>query len=134
MKDKKKSKRFSFLIYFFILILAIFLIYFIVNQMNQRYTTIATSDMVSMVYDEGDDNNVLSFEAIQNGDETTLNVQFIDNCLYSIFSIGFCRKNHVGGSWKPFICSCIGNLFLFNRRILVGNCTIFCDGMSYSIC
>ena len=78
MKDKKKSKRFSFLIYFFILILAIFLIYFIVNQMNQRYTTIATSDMVSMVYDEGDDNNVLSFEAIQNGDETTLNVQFID--------------------------------------------------------
>ena len=46
--------------------------------MNQRYTTIATSDMVSMVYDEGDDNNVLSFEAIQNGDETTLNVQFID--------------------------------------------------------
>ncbi len=78
MKDKKKSKRFSFLIYFFILILAIFLIYFIVNQMNQRYTTIATSDMVSKVYDEGDDNNVLSFEAIQNGDETTLNVQFID--------------------------------------------------------
>ena len=52
MKDKKKSKRFSFLIYFFILILAVFLIYFIVNQMNQRYT--------------------------QDGNETTLNITFVN--------------------------------------------------------
>ena len=77
MKDKKKSKRFSFLIYFFILVLAVFLIYFIVNQMNQRYVSIATSDLVHYVYDEGDDYDVLSFETVQNGDETTINLQLI---------------------------------------------------------
>ena len=77
MKDKKKSKRFSFLIYFFILILAIFLIYFIVNQMNQRYTTVATSNAVSLVYDDKDDYDIVSFEAVENGNETTLNITFV---------------------------------------------------------
>ena len=77
MKDKKKSKRFSFLIYFFILILAVFLIYFIVNQMNQRYTTVATSNAVSLVYDDKDDYDVVSFEAVENGNETTLNITFV---------------------------------------------------------
>ena len=77
MKDKKKSKRFSFLIYFFILILAVFLIYFIVNQMNQRYTSVATSNAVSLVYDDKDDYDVVSFEAVENGNETTLNITFV---------------------------------------------------------
>ena len=77
MKDKKKSKRFSFLIYFFILILAVFLIYFIVNQMNQRYTTVATSNAVSLVYDDKDDYDIVSFEAVENGNETTLNITFV---------------------------------------------------------
>ena len=77
MKDKKKSKRFSFLIYFFILILAVFLIYFIVNQMNQRYTSVATSNAVSLVYDDKDDYDIVSFEAVENGNETTLNITFV---------------------------------------------------------
>lgn len=77
MKDKKKSKRFSFLIYFFILILAVFLIYFIVNQMNQRYTSVATSNAVSLVYDDKDDYDIVSFEAVENGSETTLNITFV---------------------------------------------------------
>ena len=83
-KEKKKSKWFSFLIYFFIIVLGIFLIYFIVNQMNQRYTSIATSDMVNLVYDQEDNYDVLSFEAVQNGDETTLNVTFIDESTYQV--------------------------------------------------
>ena len=78
MKDKKKSKRFSFLIYFFILILAVFLIYFIVNQMNQRYTSVATSNAVSLVYDDKDDYDIISYEAIQDGNETTLNITFVN--------------------------------------------------------
>ena len=69
MKEKKKSKRFNFLIYFFILVLGIFLIYFIVNQVNQRYQSIATSDMVNMVYNDEDNYDILSFEVVQNGDE-----------------------------------------------------------------
>lgn len=77
MKDKKKSKRFSFLIYFFILILAVFLIYFIVNQMNQRYTSVSTSNAVSLVYDDKDDYDIVSFEAVENGNETTLNITFV---------------------------------------------------------
>ncbi len=77
MKDKKKSKRFSFLIYFFILILAVFLIYFIVNQMNQRYTSVATSNAVSLAYDDKDDYDIVSFEAVENGNETTLNITFV---------------------------------------------------------
>ncbi len=83
-KEKKKSKWFSFLIYFFIIVLGIFLIYFIVNQMNQRYTSIATSDMVNLVYNQEDNYDVLSFEAVQNGDETTLNVTFIDESTYQV--------------------------------------------------
>ena len=82
MKEKKKSKRFNFLIYFFILVLGIFLIYFIVNQVNQRYQSIATSDMVNMVYNDEDNYDILSFEVVQNGDESTLNVQFMDKSTY----------------------------------------------------
>ena len=82
MKEKKKSKRFNFLIYFFILVLGIFLIYFIVNQVNQKYQSIATSDMVNMVYNDEDNYDILSFEVVQNGDESTLNVQFMDKSTY----------------------------------------------------
>lgn len=85
MKDKKRSKWFSFLIYFFILVLAVFLIYFIVNQMNRKYTSINTSDLVNLVYDQGkqdDDIDILSYTATKNGDEITLDVTFIDSKKY----------------------------------------------------
>ena len=64
------------------MVLGIFLIYFIVNQVNQRYQSIATSDMVNMVYNDEDNYDILSFEVVQNGDESTLNVQFMDKSTY----------------------------------------------------
>ena len=94
MKEKKKSKRFNFLIYFFILVLGIFLIYFIVNQVNQKYQSIATSDMVNMVYDSEDNYDILAFEVVQNGDESTLNVQFMDKSTYQSNTTNGIRVNY----------------------------------------
>ena len=94
MKEKKKSKRFNFLIYFFILVLGIFLIYFIVNQVNQKYQSIATSDMVNMVYDSEDNYDILAFEVVQNGDESTLNVQFMDKSTYQPNTTNGIRVNY----------------------------------------
>ena len=94
MKEKKKSKRFNFLIYFFILFLGIFLIYFIVNQVNQKYQSIATSDMVNMVYDSEDNYDILAFEVVQNGDESTLNVQFMDKSTYQPNTTNGIRVNY----------------------------------------
>ena len=77
MKNKKGSRWFSFLIYFFVLVLAVFLIYFVVNQVNQKYTTVSTGELVSMVYDQDEKLDVLSFETVQNGDESTVSVVFV---------------------------------------------------------
>ena len=89
MKDKKRSKWYSFLIYFFILILAVFLIYFIVNQMNQQYRSVSTSDMISAVYDDEDEWDVINFSATENGNETTLNVQFVKSDTVSVVNNQF---------------------------------------------
>ena len=45
--------------------------------MNQRYTSVATSNAVSLVYDDKDDYDIVSFEAVENGNETTLNITFV---------------------------------------------------------
>ncbi len=55
MEKKKGSRWYSFLIYGVIIALIAFLIYFIVNQSNQKYKQVATQDAISYVQGDVDD-------------------------------------------------------------------------------
>lgn len=69
MEKKKGSRWYSFLIYGVIIALIGFLIYFIVNQSNQKYKQIATSDAITQIQSDVDDGNQ-NYDIVQAVAET----------------------------------------------------------------
>ena len=81
MEKKKNSRWYSFLIYVVIIALIGFLVYFIFNQTNQRYKTIASSDAIQLVQDDQDDSksyDIYQAVAEANGNQVTFYFSLIE--------------------------------------------------------
>ncbi|MFA6755415.1 MAG: ATP-dependent zinc metalloprotease FtsH [Bacilli bacterium] len=74
--QKKRSVWLTVLIYIIIGVFSIVIIYMIVSGLNQKYTTISTSQFVTYVYD-GDDNYAIKQAEIQTDNENQVTVNMI---------------------------------------------------------
>ena len=75
---KKNSKWYSFLVYIFVIVIGAFLVWFIVNQMNQKYTKVSTSQFTYRLTNDTDQYDLIQFETVEDGNSVSVNAVFAD--------------------------------------------------------